>query len=254
MVFFLAAFISSAAGPLSPGDFDAANKLYEQGQFREAASAYQKLLETGHASDAIYFNLGNAWFKSGQIGRAIAAYRKAEQISPRDPDVRANLQFARNQVQGPTLLPGRLQRWLSRLNLNEWSFLTAGSFWGLFLLLAVRQWVPSLKSSQRGYIVALIVITVLCGACFALAYRDSRSARRAVVVANEAIARQAPLDESSEAFKLHDGAELRVIDRKNDWLQVTAGPRWIGWVRQNLLLLTRGSPTPPQATVHARSP
>ena len=50
-------------------------------------------------------NLGNAYFKSGQLGKAIAAYREAEQMSPRDPDVRANLRFARNQVQGPTLRP-----------------------------------------------------------------------------------------------------------------------------------------------------
>lgn len=238
----LATFISSAAAPISPGDFEAANKLYDQGRFTEAASAYQKLLETGHASAALYFNLGNAWYKSRQIGRAIAAYRKAEQISPRDPDIRANLQFARNQVQGPTLLPGWWQRWLGRLNLNEWSFLAAVSFWSLFLLLALQQWIPSLKGNLRSYITGLAVFTVCCGACFALAFQDTRITQRAVVVSHEAIARQGPLEESNQAFKLQDGAELQVLDRKDDWLQVTAGPRRIGWVRQNLLLLTAPSP------------
>src|SRR5262245_50565847 len=89
---------SESAGP----PFDSANLLYEQGKFAEAASAYQSLLKSGRTSAAVYYNLGNAFFKAGQIGRAIAAYARAEQITPRDPDLRANLQFARNQVQGPT--------------------------------------------------------------------------------------------------------------------------------------------------------
>src|SRR5689334_17765004 len=95
--------------------FDAANKLYEQGKYAEGAGAYEKILQTGTASPALYFNLGNAFFKSGQIGRAIIAYRQAQRLTPRDPDVRANLQFARNQVQGPTLAASRWERWLGAL-------------------------------------------------------------------------------------------------------------------------------------------
>src|SRR6185436_11225451 len=75
--------------------FDGANKLYEQGKFVEAAAGYEKLVLGGQSSAPIYYNLGNAYFKSGQIGRAIRAYRQAERLTPRDPDLRANLQFAR---------------------------------------------------------------------------------------------------------------------------------------------------------------
>src|SRR5215467_3632580 len=85
--------------------FDAANKLYEQGKFNEAAAAYEQVTNSGQVSTALYFNLGNAFFKAGQIGRAIVAYYQAERLNPRDSDLRANLQFARNQVQGPTLTP-----------------------------------------------------------------------------------------------------------------------------------------------------
>src|SRR5579864_8879588 len=105
---------------ISSSAFDAANKLYAEGKFNEAAGAYEKLLQSGRESEAIYFNLGNALFKANKLGRAIAAYQQAERIAPRDPDVRANLQFARNQVQGPTLLPDKAARWLGKLSLNEW--------------------------------------------------------------------------------------------------------------------------------------
>src|SRR5262245_64763429 len=83
---FLAGLPVRAADMAS--DFDAANKLYEQGRFSEAAAAYEKLLKAGAPPEAIHFNLGNAWFKAGQIGRAIAEWRRAERSSPRDPNVR----------------------------------------------------------------------------------------------------------------------------------------------------------------------
>src|SRR5438874_2259009 len=142
---FLCAFCSWAADTAAL--FDAANKLYEQGKFAEAAAGYEDLGRSSGASAALYFNLGNAFFKSGQIGRAIAAYRSAEQLTPRDPDVRANLQFARKQAQGPSFSPNRWQRWLSKLTLNEWTLLATGSVWLWFLLLAALQWWPQWRNS-----------------------------------------------------------------------------------------------------------
>ena len=153
--------------PFPPPAFESANKLYEEGKFAEAAAAYQKLAQSGQVSAALYFNLGNAFFKSSQNGRAIAAYRQAEQLNPRDPDLRANLQFARNQTQGPTLSPSRWQRWLGRLTLNEWTLLAAGAIWLLLLLLAFLQWRPALKPALRTYVLCLAALAVLLSVCVA---------------------------------------------------------------------------------------
>src|SRR5689334_7524861 len=120
LLFSAAVSFSAVAADTFP-DFDAANRLYEQGKFPEAAAAYEKIAQSGPASAAVYFNLGNARFKSGEAGRAVAAYREAERLAPRDPEVRANLQFVRNQVQGPTLKPRFAERWFGRLTVNEWT-------------------------------------------------------------------------------------------------------------------------------------
>ncbi len=220
--------------------FDAANRLYEEGKFAEAVSAYEKLAQSGQVSAALYFNLGNAYFKSGQIGRAIAAYRTAQLITPRDPDLRANLQFARNQTPGPTLAPGRWQRWVSRLTLNEWTLLAAAAVWVWLLLLATLQWRPALRPALRGYVLSLAALAVVLCACVAASLGDSRFIRTAIVVAPEATVRYTPLPESATAFTVHDGAELRVLDRKEEWLQVSAGPRRIGWIRRDQTLVTSG--------------
>jgi len=226
-----------ALAAVSPAAFDSANKLYEEGRFGEAATAYQALVLSGQSSASLYFNLGNAFFKSGQIGRAIAAYRQAEQLTPRDPDLRANLQFARNQTPSPTLLPGRWQRWLGRLTLNEWTLLAAGAGWLWLLLLAVLQWRPALKPVLRAYVLSLAVLAGLLGLCLAASLRETRFARTAVVITRDTAVRYGPLAESPTAFTVQDGAELRILDQKDDWLQVTADPRRIGWLRRDQVLI-----------------
>jgi tetratricopeptide (TPR) repeat protein len=231
-------FVTCLKAASEPGGaaFDSANKLYEQGKFAEAASAYEKMAQTRQASAAVYYNLGNAFFKAGQIGRAIAAYNAAEKITPRDPDLRANLQFARNQVQGPTHTQPAWQRWLTKISLNEWAVLAAALLWIWFLLLILLQWRPSLKPSLRLYVAVLgIAVLVVC-ACVVIVWRGNQPGEAGVVVTREAVVRQGPLDESQTAFTLHDGAEIQVLDRKDDWLQVTTDPRRIGWVHRDQVL------------------
>jgi tetratricopeptide (TPR) repeat protein len=244
LALLVAALFAAPAQAAVPAGFDAANKLYEEGKFTEAASAYEKLVQSGQVSAALYFNLGNAWFKSGQIGRAIAAYRYAERIAPRDPDLRANLQFARNQTPNPTLSPSRWQRWLGRLTLNEWTVLAAVAVWLWLLLLAILQWKPALRPALRGYVISVAVITMLLCACAAAALRESRFISTAIVVAHEATVRFGPLAESPAAFTVHDGAELRVLDQKDEWLQVSAGPGRIGWLRRDQTLTPSRPPRP----------
>jgi tetratricopeptide (TPR) repeat protein len=131
-VVLLASSIASFAAAPSNASFAAANKLYEQGKYGEAVAAYEALRSGGLTSPALLYNLGNARFKSGRIGKALGAYLEAGHMAPRDPDIRANLQFARKQVQGPTLAANALHAWLSRFTLNEWSAAAAGSLWLLF--------------------------------------------------------------------------------------------------------------------------
>ncbi|MGA2853700.1 MAG: tetratricopeptide repeat protein, partial [Verrucomicrobiota bacterium] len=106
-------------------DFSTANRLYAEGKFADAAAGYEKILQTGAQSPSLLFNYANAEFKSGHLGRAIAAYRRAAQLSPRDDEIRDNLAFVRNQVQGATVRENRWQNWAGALTLNEGAMLTA---------------------------------------------------------------------------------------------------------------------------------
>ena len=220
--------------------FSAANKLYEQGKYTPAAAEYNGIVQEHFASPALYFNLGNAWFKAGELGQAIAAYRQAEQLDPRDPDLRANLQFVRNQVQGPTLAADRWQVWAGRLTVNEWSWLAMIALWTWFTLLIVLEWRPWLKPALRGYLYAAGASACGLGLCLAMIVYTRHSERIGIVTSPEAIAHIGPLEESPSAFILHDGAELKVFDEKDQWLQVNTGASRSGWIhRDQVFILPR---------------
>ncbi len=229
--------LCSAVDPEST--FDSANRLYEQGKFAEAASGYAQIIQSGQGSAPLYFNLGNAFFKAGQIGRAILAYRHANAIAARDPEVLANLRFARNQVQGPTFTRGPVARWLQKMTLNEWTIASAAAVWVWFLLLILPQWRPPLRPALHGWTITAGIVAVLFCACFGVRMYQAQFQPTAVIVSSEAPLHQAPFAESPCPTSLHDGAEVLVLDRNNDWLQVSTDPRRIGWIQRDQAVLLK---------------
>ncbi|MGA3163045.1 MAG: hypothetical protein ABSD77_02440 [Verrucomicrobiota bacterium] len=231
---FLILLALVCAGKISaadiPAEFNAANKLYAEGKFAASATAYEKILQSGAVSPALWFNYGNAEFKSGHLGEAIVAYRRAALFSPRDAEIRANLAFIRSQVQGATRRESRWQNWLGQLTLNEWTLLAATAFWLTFILLAARQIRPVLGAKLKGATSICATLTILSGAALGLQTAEHFSKQTAVVVLQEATARSGPFDEAQNAFKAHDGAELAVMDRHGDWLQVADSSGRIGWL------------------------
>ena len=214
--------------------FEQANKLYEESKHKESAKAYRALLQQGQASPALLFNLGNALFKSGEIGRAIICYRLAEQLAPRDPDIKANLQFARDSVGGgASLRKSALRRFLGILTANELAILVTILGWVWFGLLAVKEIWPALGLSLALYTKAAALGFVFFGFWFAAVLNAQLREAPSVVVANEAVVRYGPFEESQSSFTLRNGAELIVLDRKDNWLQVQDGTQRIGWLRSN---------------------
>jgi tetratricopeptide (TPR) repeat protein len=211
-------------------DFSAANELYARGQFADAAAIYEKILQTGTQSPALLFNAGNAEFKAGHLGKAIAAYRQAELLSPRDAELRANLAFVRNQVQGATLRESSWQKWVSTLTLNEGAMLTAVFFWAMLGLFAVRQIKPALAPKLRTAKRLAVALTVFSGAILGLQAANHFTASVAVVTVADATARSGPFDDAQSVFTTRDGAELKVLDRHDDWVQVANSAGKIGWL------------------------
>ncbi|HXG48869.1 MAG TPA: tetratricopeptide repeat protein [Methylomirabilota bacterium] len=229
--------------PAQTNDFEQANKLYELGRYAEAAAAYERLATNHPGSVAAHFNRGNAWYKAGQVGRALAAWWQAARIDPRDPDVRFNLQFVRKEVAGDDApAPPLWQQVAAGLTPAAWQLLASAAFWLFFLVLALRELRPAWRRALR-------LPAVVAGGLFILSTAGALAARAlerrlsAVVIVPQGIVRYGPVEESQVHYQLRDGSEVIVLDRQPGtpgqpaWLQVQDASRRTGWIKDDQVLL-----------------
>jgi tetratricopeptide (TPR) repeat protein len=229
----------SAASPVLESDFQQANKLYEEGKYREAVMAYQKLIQTGDYSAPLLFNLGNAFYKSAEFGRARACYWLAREIDPRDAATQANLRLI-SQSAGPE--PGTwwerligLLRWFS---LNEWTIVMAAGIWIWLGLLTTGQLRPDWVPHMRRYKILFTLVLVGIGIGFALTVYD-RCVVRAVMVQPQAEVRRGPIQESQVFYTLANGSAVRILDQQDDWLQIADYTSRPGWLLGHQLVVLR---------------
>jgi hypothetical protein len=217
--------------------YNRGNALYAQRDYAHAAAAYEQALAAG-PNASVHYNLANALFKSGQIGRAILHYRRARFLAPRDADVRANLAFARSYrvdkvltAQGPvaTALDAAFH-WLSR---REAALATAALFTLGALALAawiVRRWVVALAASL------LLGLLALYGFASEQAWAREVGGRPAVVAVPEASAWSGPSDEFKPILTLHDGTEVQIRETRGGYALVQLPGGTGGWIRTSAIL------------------
>lgn len=228
-----------------------ASRLYETGQYLQAVQAYQQLVDQGLAGSALFYNLGNAYYQRGDYGRAIANYRRAQDFSPRDADIKANLALARAKAEDPIesakernlpeAVGQAVKGWLS---LNEAAMAALGA-WILFVLLvlvtsSLRAGTRWRRTLQAGLAVAAVALVVAVVALGAYLYTD-RTQADGVIVASEVDVTSGPGMQYETLFTLHDGAEVKVIETRGSWMRLALpGGDPEGWVpAHSIVSLTR---------------
>lgn len=218
-----------------------ANELYEAGQYAQAAQAYEQLASQGFGDGALFYNLGNAQFRQGNLGQAILNYRRAQQYIPRDADIAANLALARSLTADPGQaadgggILGRIGRAVqSRLTLDEVAMVALGS-WIVFVL-SLLLW-GSIKRGgawhRRVGTISTVLAVLFAVSVLALGsslYVDSTSSD-GVIVAAEVNVTSGPGTQYVTEFTLHSGAEVSLIETQGSWVRLTLpGSELEGWV------------------------
>jgi tetratricopeptide (TPR) repeat protein len=215
------------AGPYNQG-----NQLYARKDYAGAAHAYRQALAAGPSADVCY-NLGNALFKSGRIGPAIVQYRRAYYLHPRDADIGRNLSFARGyrvdkvlSVPGPVAM--LLDETFHQLSRREAALLAAVTF--LLAALSLSVWIV-----RRGtvFMVGTTVLAALSLFCLVTqwVWAGEVRAQPAVIVAPEVNALSGPGEEFKQILLLHDGTEVRIREKRGDYLLVQVPGGSGGWIR-----------------------
>src|SRR5204862_965529 len=127
-LFFCASSAVSAIAQ-SEAEFAKANEEYAQGRFKEAITGYEALVHGGQWNANLFYDLGNAYFRTGDFGRAILNYERALALDPHHPEATANLQIARDEARALELQPNRLERYLQFASANQYSVVAAAAVW-----------------------------------------------------------------------------------------------------------------------------
>ena len=117
----VALFIASTVFAQSGADFAKANEEFAQGHFKEAIAGYEALISAGQWNPNLFYDLGNAYFRTKDFGRAILNYERALALDRHHPEATANLQIARDEARTLELQPSLLERYLQLANANQYS-------------------------------------------------------------------------------------------------------------------------------------
>lgn len=199
------------------------NEEAEQ-RLKDAALQYEMILLTGFKHGQIYYNLGNTYYRQGELGKAILNYRRAQRLMPRSADLEANLKLVKNSTEDKELYgetPVVIKRiffWFFLLSQNELIILSVSLYTALMtlfftLIIFKYSW---LKRIIIGFSVSLFIAVVSVGIKTYVECCISHG----VIVTSKCQVRYGPGDEYEPKFEIHDGAECIIEDKKGDWYRV----------------------------------
>lgn len=219
--------------------FDAGNKAYNESNFQEAISSYERILDSGVHSAELYFNLANAYYKLNRIAPSIYYYEKALQLSPNDKEIKSNLAFAQNMtIDAIEVIPEVGLSKIFKGFVNTFSF----DLWALisvilvivFVLLFLGYYFSQATAKKRlAFVVSsgsLIVAVVALFFAFQK-FEYDRKDQPAIVFAQESEVKTDPNLRSEIAFVIHEGTKVQVLEHyQENWTKIKLSDGKTGWI------------------------
>ncbi|MDD4972459.1 MAG: tetratricopeptide repeat protein [Paludibacter sp.] len=217
-----------------------ANDLYAKGDYSNAAKQYEKILSNDGVAPEIYFNLGNAYYKSNEIGHSILNYERALRLSPSFEDARVNLELAQqkvvdNIVPSPTFFIGRwIENLIKLMTSNQWLFISFGVF--IFCLISIFLFIfgPTHSSRKIAFNFAIVLLGI---SFFTLIFAGVRKGQmynhsEAIVMAGVISVKSSPDKSGTDLFQLHEGAKVTIKSTLGNWTEIKLSNGGIGWVEK----------------------
>jgi tetratricopeptide (TPR) repeat protein len=215
----------------SDAQFAKANQEYAAGHFKEAIDGYESIARDGEWSANLLYNLGNAYFHTGDFGRAILNYERALALDRHHPEAQANLRIARDEARALEIAPSRSERLVQFASANQYAIAAAVAFWiGIFCL---ARGIFSRRGSSgaiRGG--SILSWSVFVFAVLAICWIESGNKGRAlaIVTENDVEARLATADNARSLLVLPPGSEIKILSKRGDWIYAALPNDLRGWI------------------------
>jgi tetratricopeptide (TPR) repeat protein len=229
------------AQPDNDSLWDSANTAYVKGDYADALASYDSIVNSGYVSYKLLYNMGNAYFKLGDNGKAILYYNRALKLAPTDADIQYNLRVANNYVKDNiNIIPEFfLLRWMRGLRMSlgsdAWAILSLVllalmlSAAGLYIL------VKKVVLRKIGFYTALVSFVLLVfTVIFAISARkDAMHSAEAIVMSSAAPVKSSPDNQSKDIFILHEGTKVSVLSTLDKWAEIQINDGNKGWIQQS---------------------
>ncbi|MGJ8744335.1 tetratricopeptide repeat protein [Polaribacter sp.] len=218
--------------------FSSANELYKKDRIEEAIKVYEQIESKKVASSALYYNLGNGYYKLNKVGPSIYYYEKALQLDPLNEDVKNNLIFAKRlaldtiEELPQTLLQKFNRNYLQKLSYNQWAIVVV-VFSFIASILFLLFYFAETPSKKRFYFASSIISFIVLIISFLITYNQYSIAQNkieAIVFAEKTDVRNAPTLNSEEVFTLHEGTKVFVLDAVDNWKKIKLADGKLGWI------------------------
>ena len=219
--------------------FEKANNYYSKNKYKEAISGYNQLLKLGESSAVVYYNLGNAFYRDGDIASALLYYEKAHKLSPGDEDINFNIRFANVRTtdkidEAPELF---LSKWwkgvilaisADTLGIVGIVLFLFGSGLLVFYFFSVSGSIKKLSFFSALTLFFLGIVSIVIGGS-QVSYFNSN--KQAIVFISSVNVKGSPTDQATTVFVLHDGTKVNVLDNANGWLKIRLANGNEGWLK-----------------------
>ena len=216
-----------------------AEKAYDSKKYKDAITNYEELVKDGFKSYQLYYNLGNAYFKNNQLGKAIYYYELARKINPNDEDVRINLGITsaktidKIDAKENFFISAVKSNLLSSFSTSSWAWFSIGSFIIACILFFVFVSSGNIPIKRISFLFCCILLIgfVLTYSLGYSALKSKSENKFAIITAKEIKILNEPTPTASSKFSLHEGTKIRVVENNGDWLLIKLDNGNEGWVK-----------------------
>lgn len=215
-----------------------ADTEYQKGNYQQAIRDYEEILKNGESAE-IYFNLGNAYYRTDNITKAVLNYERARLLSPGDDDINFNLQFARSKTidkitpQSEMFFVTWYKSLVNFTSVDNWAKTGILCIVMALLLVLLYLFGPQLMLRKIGFFggLAFFVIFLLSN-LFAFQQKQALDNRTGAIIISPSVnIKKTPAKNSADQFVLHEGTRVDIIDKgMTDWRCIRVGDGREGWI------------------------
>lgn len=240
-LFLLFSFFYPLLLPVSAVTKQEADEAYKKGNYQLAIKNYEELIAKKPSSD-LYYNLGNAYFRTENTTKAILAYERALQLQPTDKDIRFNLEYARSKTVDKITPESELfffswyRSLVNMMSVDGWARVTILAITVVLILLLLYLFANRLLFRQIGFYGAIaFLILFLFSGIFAYQQKKMHDERKgAIVVTTVVNVKKTPGTNGTDAFLIHEGTRVSITDKSiAKWFAIRLDDGREGWIPTN---------------------